>query len=136
MKTVYGIESGSYSDYRVHDIYEDRHLAEQICAACNIGPYSDYRVKKFTLIESFDEWTRDRKFIYQVEIIESADGQQKINKISEWRKPNEIHELYAHADKYGDGYYARATSDRGLEQAEKACYDKLAEFKAKKAGIA
>jgi hypothetical protein len=134
MKTVYGIESGSYSDYRVHNICKDRQLAEQICEACNIGPYSDYRVKKFTLIESFDEWTRDRKFIYEVEIIEYADGQQKIGKISEWRKTNDIHECYA--DKYGDGYYARATSDRGLEQAEKACYDKLAEFKAKKAGIA
>lgn len=129
MKTVYGVVSGSYSDYGVHFICVDEALATRIAGRMNHSGGIEYDVEEFTLVESDTDVVAET--VYTVEV----DKNGRVT--NQW---SYVHHLVGSQASHGEtssaySAGARGCSVRGPAVALKAAHDALAQHKAKKAGV-
>jgi len=131
---VYLLTAGEYSDYQVLAVCRTRELAEFLAKRVGKHKREEVRVEEYPLVKSVDEFIP--LTIYFVRI--DTEG-------------NEVHRRTYHEMFFGeaapddieslgwptsaDATGAFGCSSRGYDAALKAARDKLAEFKAQKAGL-
>ncbi len=130
-KVAYAVTSGSYSDYRVHLVCLDEATAEAVCDRMNsLERNPDYSVEEIPLVAGPEEIVLRREYVVMLR----PDGSEQMRLVA-----NEAPVVAP----IGDDPPARvsqhggvnAESYRGFEVAEKAARDKLAELKAREAGL-
>lgn len=126
MKKVYLIESGEYSDYRVDYVVASKKVAKTICERLNRVD-DRYDVSERVLIESPDDGEIKTMFYVRTD----AHGTE----LERW-----TYTRHGSSEQFEDnGWAARwaagGQSCRGHDVALKIARDKLAEVKAKEAGL-
>lgn len=74
-KKIYVVTSGSYSDYCIDEIFEDKRKAEIYCATRNtqydLGIFIEHRIEEYEIADENIEYEADIKTAYRFEIFES-----------------------------------------------------------------
>lgn len=131
MKTYYAITSGCYSDYHVIAITDDRKKAEHFCEIYNKTN------RESADIEEFEEMVVRNRIRFIVVI--HTDGREpyiRIDEYSEYKEyENPVREI---PYKYGEAktFFEVFLSAKDKEHALKTAYDMIAQYKARKEGIA
>lgn len=127
MKTYYAVTKGEYSEYRIITITEDKEKAERIAAAydCDVEEYEDCIINPIGVWKVY-YYEKNRNWL----IIHSNRDVENI-KDKEW-KPD-----YFDSALYDEGmvwtFYVTAEN---RELAQKIAYDKYAQWKAEREGLA
>lgn len=127
---VYVVESGSYSDYRVHFACPDKKTAEAMSAALNkSGGYDSYEVAELAVYSAVEQITPRTLFVVEVDI----NG----NELKRWNSSFRPWDGHGYLVGWIPAYkHVRGISERSYEAALKSARDHLAKRKAKKAGVA
>jgi hypothetical protein len=127
-KKVYIVTQGSYSDYRIERVFDDKALAnEYVRVHTEHGGY-DYGIEEYDVNASIPRI----EIIYTVEVDENGDEVCRRSSACddpEWTS----HE--SSGDSYRRDAVVRGESNRGYDVALKIARDKLAEMKAQREGI-
>lgn len=125
---VYIVTKGEYSDYHIMAAFANKSTAEEFAKKAT-GPYDEARVETYDLRGDMPKQiTR-----YFVEVDSDGNVVQK----STWKQWDFEREKEKGTAVYRDhhGLHCWASSYRGYDVATKAARDKLAQWKARKAGI-
>jgi hypothetical protein len=125
MKTIYVIESGTYSDHTYHAAFASKAVAEQVCQTWNLGKTSRYDNYNVSTMTMYTTAAQAKPFM-----LYRADANR------EWSFTTLPHEVEGPMEQaqVGKGW-AWGQSKRSVAKARKNLQDHLARVAAEKAGI-
>lgn|SRR3990167_2357557 len=131
MASMWGVSSGSYSDYRVDCMCPSKELAEAV--AEKMGP--DYSAEEFPFITSLDDvFSR-----VHYKVVVDGEGREVVKERWSYVEAG-FTPLAEYVNQAMPHYYHKGQvtglSVRGWDQALKAARDKLGQLKAEREGIA
>jgi hypothetical protein len=127
-KKVYIVTSGSYSDYSIDRVFDDKVLADEYVRIHTEHGGYDMRVEEYDVNAALPRI----EIIYTVEVDET--GEEVCRRSSACDEPEwTSHE--SSGESYRRDAIARGGSTRGYDVALKIARDKLAEMKAQREGI-
>ncbi len=130
-KIAYAVASGEYSDYRVHLVCLDKATAEAVCARMtSLKGNPDYSVEELPLVASPDEIVLRREYV--VSLRRDGSKHPRLVAAEEPVVAPLADDPPVRVNLHGG---VTAESYRGFEVAEKVARDKLAELKAREAGL-
>ena len=122
-KEVYIVTEGCYSDYRIEAVFSDRAKADEFVEFRNLYEHGSYYQVETWPVDS----AKCGDIVYCVWVNRSGECVEQQTEVREHSEPED----YVHSR--GGTIYAEST--RGYDVALKIARDKLAEIKAREAGV-
>ena len=102
-KKIYVVTSGSYSDYCIDEVFEEKRKTEIYCATRNtqydLGICIEHRIEEYEIADENIEYETDIKTAYRFEIFESDKKSQRksgiLKRVNEIDSAEVIRERYS-----------------------------------------
>lgn len=101
-KKIYVVTSGSYSDYCIDEVFEDKRKAEIYCATRNTQYdliFIEHRIEEYEIADENIEYEADIKTAYRFEIFESDKKRHRksgiLKRVNEIDSAEVIRERYS-----------------------------------------
>ena len=136
MNKVYIVTSGTYSDYAIEEVFDNREDAEKYICLHDNDSYLDMRVEEYDIYKNAE--LKNVKVYYGIYFIMSENGINFFDIVYD-NKPIEVnieeYNCFDQKECYGTLPLSNRNIFKDKDVVEKIVYDAVAKFKAEEAGI-